>query len=322
MKMKINKKPYVELLPKSGRFYKVNLHAHSTLSDGHFTPEELKGLYLANGYSAVAFTDHRNCISHAELTDENFVALTGVELDFHSYGDNGELASAVHLNVIANEQNYEQSFKSMPLEYGLINQTIENLKKAGHFVTLNHPVWSNMSTEELFTVKGYDAMEVFNSIAATFNNFSDDSAFYEVLLRKGGKCLPIAADDCHKIFEDGSPFLEYCKGFTVIKAPELTYKSLFDGLRAGNFYSSTGPKFENLWLEGDVLHVECSPVYGVFVHSKYLTCKTQDIRRTDCITHTEIDISKIRKNSPYFWVQLRDTNGKKAWAVPYWFDRD
>ena len=30
------------LLPKDGTFYKANLHCHTTLSDGHLTPEEIK----------------------------------------------------------------------------------------------------------------------------------------------------------------------------------------------------------------------------------------------------------------------------------------
>ena len=62
----------IELLPRSGNFYKVNLHTHSTLSDGNFTPLELKDLYLSNGYDAIAFTDHRKCIPHLDLTDEKF----------------------------------------------------------------------------------------------------------------------------------------------------------------------------------------------------------------------------------------------------------
>ena len=40
------------LLPETGHFYKANLHAHSTLSDGRLTPEELKAAYKAHGYSA------------------------------------------------------------------------------------------------------------------------------------------------------------------------------------------------------------------------------------------------------------------------------
>ena len=70
------------LLPKEGEFYKANLHCHSTYSDGEYSPEELKRMYMAQGYSAIAFTEHNLMIPHPELNDENFVALMGYELHF------------------------------------------------------------------------------------------------------------------------------------------------------------------------------------------------------------------------------------------------
>ena len=79
----------------------ANLHTHSTLSDGNFTPLELKELYLSNGYDAIAFTDHRKCIPHPDLTDEKFLAITGTELDFSQRDENGKLLKAVHLNAFA-----------------------------------------------------------------------------------------------------------------------------------------------------------------------------------------------------------------------------
>ena len=36
------------LLPESGQFYKVNMHSHSTYSDGRWTPEEIKKAYNLN----------------------------------------------------------------------------------------------------------------------------------------------------------------------------------------------------------------------------------------------------------------------------------
>ncbi len=312
----------IEILPQRGNWYKVNLHTHSKLSDGNFSPMELKKMYMAEGYDAVAFTDHRKCIPHIELTDEKFVALTGTELDFSQMDANGKLIKAVHLNALANEPATTLAYESMPLDYSLINETIKKLKEDNFFVTLNHPVWSNMSTEELFKIKGADAIEIYNSIAVMFNNYSDDSALYEGYLRGDGVSIPVAADDSHKIFEDGSPFVEYYKSFTMVKAPELSYDSIMFALRTGSCYASTGPRFENMWLKDNILHIECSPVFGVFVHSKYLNCKTQEVRRTDSITCVELDISEIRASSPYFWVQLRDTKGGKAWATPYWFEKE
>ena len=48
----------VPLFPGNGRFYKANLHCHSTFSDGRFTVETIKEAYKSHGYSAVAFSDH------------------------------------------------------------------------------------------------------------------------------------------------------------------------------------------------------------------------------------------------------------------------
>ena len=69
------------LLPKDGRFYKANLHCHTTFSDGRKTPAEIKELYARLGYSVVAITDHDLLIPHDELTDSNFLALHGFEIE-------------------------------------------------------------------------------------------------------------------------------------------------------------------------------------------------------------------------------------------------
>ena len=61
------------LLPEEGQFYKANLHCHTTLSDGEKTPEEIKELYRQQGYSVVAYTDHRRYVWHRCLMDETFI---------------------------------------------------------------------------------------------------------------------------------------------------------------------------------------------------------------------------------------------------------
>ncbi len=77
-----------ELLPARGKFYKANLHMHTTISDGELTPEEVKRVFSDHGYSIVAFTDHEIIVPHNDLTDEHFLALTGFE-------------TAVNLQVLA-----------------------------------------------------------------------------------------------------------------------------------------------------------------------------------------------------------------------------
>ena len=67
------------LIDPEKKQYKANLHSHSTLSDGKLTPEELKKLYKDNGYDILAITDHEYPKSHNELTDKDFLMVTGYE---------------------------------------------------------------------------------------------------------------------------------------------------------------------------------------------------------------------------------------------------
>ena len=69
------------LLPEDGKFYKANLHCHTTVSDGRRTPEEIKELYKSRGYSIVAYTDHDVMIDHSDLDDDGFLALRGYEME-------------------------------------------------------------------------------------------------------------------------------------------------------------------------------------------------------------------------------------------------
>ena len=70
----------IELIPESGRFYKVNLHCHTDISDGADSRETVKAFYKANGYSAVCFTDHEILLNHKDLCDADFIALHGYEV--------------------------------------------------------------------------------------------------------------------------------------------------------------------------------------------------------------------------------------------------
>lgn len=44
------------LLPNVPKYFKTNLHTHSTVSDGKLSPEELKQEYKSRGYSVLRFT--------------------------------------------------------------------------------------------------------------------------------------------------------------------------------------------------------------------------------------------------------------------------
>src|SRR5664279_2217371 len=55
-----DERSHVNRLPFAmpGRFWRGNLHTHSTRSDGHLDPAETVAWYRDNGYDFVALTDH------------------------------------------------------------------------------------------------------------------------------------------------------------------------------------------------------------------------------------------------------------------------
>ena len=71
------------LLPEKGNFYKANLHCHTVVSDGALTPEQVKEAYQKEGYSIVAFTDHRQYCKHEELNDDRFLSIAAFEADIN-----------------------------------------------------------------------------------------------------------------------------------------------------------------------------------------------------------------------------------------------
>ena len=137
-----------DFFPGEGKFYKANLHCHTVISDGKLTKEQIKEEYQKRGYSIVAFTDHRTYGYHPELTDENFIALAGIEVDV---SENPEKcggwphAKCYHLNFY---DEHPEEGKEFPLPTYVYedmagqNAYIKERTEAGFLCCYNHPYWS------------------------------------------------------------------------------------------------------------------------------------------------------------------------------------
>ena len=164
------------LLPNEGNFYKAAMHVHSTVSDGRLSPEEVKKAYSDLGYSIVAYTDHEVFIMHNDLTDENFLAMNGFEVEVKNrYGRHSLCDCKVcHLCFVALDKSidmhpmwhrekhvwgdakkvehlvkFDESLKNYDWTYSpeCLTEMMEIGRKEGFFVTYNHPSWSKETYE-------------------------------------------------------------------------------------------------------------------------------------------------------------------------------
>ena len=332
----------IYLFPQEGKFYKANLHMHTTVSDGQETPEEVKTAYLKAGYSIVAFTDHEVLLCHDDLTDENFLAITSYEksIDCPSDSSSFEYIKTAHLNLYAtdsenldcpvlnpstvwgNAKNHvtdEMKKFDYRATYSIdgLNDVIKKANDAGFLVTLNHPVWSLQNYSDYSGVKGLWGIEVYNSCCVK-EGFRDTVQPFEDLLREGNRIYPVASDDAH------APS-DYFGGFVMVKAEKLDYKSVMTALKNGDFYASTGPEIHKLYLDGEKLVIECSSVVSITVSTERRRSFTA--KNKDGLNRAEFDISEILKSKigkngvqSYFRVTIRDFEGNEAYTRAYFID--
>ena len=263
------------LLPEGGRFYKANLHLHTTVSDGLLTPEETKQKYRARGYSILAFTDHEIFVPHNDLSDGDFLALNAHEIAINEFTVRGDrYQRTYHLNFYAKDREtalsplFSESRVICKSSLGLItdemrrfdaraeysvdsvNDLIRLGNENGFFVCYNHPVWSLQNYPDYIGLEGLWGIEVFNQ-SCVVEDLPDTTVPLDDLLKAGKDVFPICSDDSH-----WDP--DYFGGWTVIRAASLDYDDVIAALLAGNFYSSTGPEIRELSIEDGTLTIRCS----------------------------------------------------------------
>lgn len=317
------------LLPESGNFYKANLHCHSTVSDGKLTPEELKQIYREKGYSAIAFTDHWFFVTHNELTDEHFVALNGYEMDIAEIrdGSDNRLGKTCHVCFIAGtpQRDFRPKFHDdigeiegvKDYSVDCISRMMETGREDGFFVTYNHPAWSQETRDEYCNFHGMHAMEICNwsSYMGGFTDYNEKE--YDEMLRVGKRIGCIGADDNHNDAPKDSPVFGSFGAWTMIKADRLDYASLMDALFKGNYYASQGPEIHSIWVEGDQLHVECSPARRVYVNTAHQYADARWATDEKGITHARFS---VLPKYEYIRITVEDDHGYRANSRAYFIN--
>lgn len=250
------------LIDGSRNQYKGNMHSHSTCSDGRYTPEELKEAYKARGYSVFAFSDHSVVRDHSDLNDENFLALSSAEIDFSQPGEEPfQVRQSCHFNIIARDpHNFEQIKYSGSYDFDRMNAIFREAKEKNYLVNINHPNWSLLNEDDFLVFENITGFELMNCITSNYGGaLSYSYDLYINALRHGKKWVPIGGDDNHsfnKAFEH--PLNDSFGAFTCFVADELTYPAIITALEKGDCYCSQGPRFKEIYVEDDTVHIRTS----------------------------------------------------------------
>ena len=290
-----------------GRFYRGNLHGHSTNSDGRWSPAEYCAMYRQNGYDFVALTDHCTEKYGFDISDtrvfrkDDFTTLIGAEL----HPGQIESGSAWHLLAVGLPLDFE-TYREGDTGASVARRAMA----AGAFVAATHPNWYAQTVADIETLDAIDAVECYNGAGDSESDRGYSWHFIEMLLHRGHRVGAIATDDVHAAEEGAGDFM---RGWVQVKAEALTPEALLRALKAGHYYASTGPQLHNVEFQGDKLVVECSPARQIL-----LTGESAGALRVSGggLRGAEFDLSEVE--SRWLRVTARDEAGGRAWTNPIW----
>jgi hypothetical protein len=296
-----------------GRFWRGNLHTHSTRSDGVLSPEEVCRRYKAEGYDFMALTDHfvgaygYPIVDTVPMRDAGFTTILGAELHSGAMA-NGELWHILAVGLPADfaPSNSPSFVPVAGQETGA--EIAARAVAAGAFVAIAHPQWSGLTLADARTITAAHAVEIYNHGCAMGCDRPDGFAIADLLLTEGRKLTLIATDDAH--FSEPDHF----GGWVMVKAEANEPEALLSALKAGHFYSSQGPELRDVRIEGGKLIVECSAVSSIVALGWGTGAKAV---HGHSMTRGEVSLDRLN-NSPWIRAAVIDSAGKRAWSNPIW----
>ncbi|TCP60504.1 hypothetical protein EV663_1099 [Rhodovulum bhavnagarense] len=296
---------------RPGRFFRGNLHTHSTLSDGALDPAEVCRRYRAEGYDFIALTDHFVGEYGYPIADtlpyrgDGFTTILGAEL--HSGAmENGELWHILAVGLPADfaPANAPGFHPVEGQETG--PEIAARARAAGAFVAIAHPQWSGLTLADARSLQAAHAVEVYNHGCATGADRADGFHTLDLLLSEGRDLTLVATDDAHFTEPD------FFGGWVMVKAAENTPEALLAALKDGAFYATQGPAFHDLRIVGDTIQVESSAVASVIVQGAGSAAQAL---HGESLTRAEIALGRVAR-SPWLRVTLIDRAGRRAWSNP------
>jgi hypothetical protein len=290
-----------------GRFFRGNLHTHSTRSDGRLEPAAVVAAYRERGYDFLALTDHFMERFGYRITDTrslrtpDFTTLLGAEL---------------HTPSLLNGALWHLVAVGLPLDFAPPHtdesgpELAHRATAAGAFLGIAHPAWYGVSPEDALTLDAAHAIEIFNTGHTADSDRGDGWYLADLLALRGCRLLAYAADDAH--FGDRP---DHFGGWVHVRAESLDPDRLLAALKAGHFYSSTGPELHDVTIDDGTIRIACSPARAIHVVGRGSVAR---YKLGEDLTGAVFPLDPFL--NAYCRVTVTDAQGRRAWSNPIWFD--
>ncbi len=296
------------------RWYRGNLHTHTTASDGDASPEETVRWYRRHGYDFLVLSDHnhRTILNHAgKRRLKRPLMIPGEEVTLRI--KSGQ--TAIHLGAIGISRMVEpiDADDVLPTIQANVNAILE----AGGIASINHPnyTWA-FDHEQIKQVKGTSLLEIYtgdptnNSIGA-LGKLSVEQ-IWDGVLSAGKPIFGVATDDSHHYHDFAPHLLNPGRAWVVVRSSELSQEAIVSALAAGDFYASSGVTLAELETSRSDIYLRVEPEKGALYWTDFIG---KDGMILSQVEGTEA-VYRIRGDEGYVRAQVMSSRGFKAWTQP------
>lgn len=208
-------------------WYKGELHAHSTESDGKFPVETVIQAAQDAGLDFFSLTDHftnSQWWKLAELAGNGKTALIR-SLEITSHQGHANLHRLKEwVDVFVDRPSWS------------MNQAADATHDQGGLFCINHPYSGDLAWKSYdFDWSKADLMEIYHNLEGANNNFH--TGLWDLLLNQGYRIIGVAGTDSHDPYK-GTDQINQVN--TWVYADELSEKGIIDGLKRGQTFISRG----------------------------------------------------------------------------------
>jgi len=280
-----------------GKWFRGNIHTHTTESDGRLTLQGVTDFYRSRGYHFLCLTDHEKMSDPSGLSTDDFLVFTGVET--------GCPSSRHHIVGVGIDE-----VGPFPRQE-TAQEAVDKIRSMGGIVFVAHPYWSSLFDEDILSLRGINGIELYNTGCEVEIGRGFSTVHWDNILSRGMRLNGIAVDDAHRYTDDAPG------GWIWVKAESLTVEAIKESISKGLFYASTGPEIRSVVVEEDLIRVESSPVETITFHSRGPSGNSVHRVGESMLTHAE---HRFKPEHAYVRIEAVDGGGRKAWTNPIYTD--
>lgn len=304
------------------KWYKGNLHCHSTKSDGKLSPVDVAKYYKEAGFDFLGISDH-NQYTPVEKWAEK-AEILGIPCCEYTCYDNCHVLAVGVSETCQPSDKINEAEKNKPdnIKEMILHDGIDTINAANGIPVICHPLWRWAYDEkEAMVLENYSHFELCNASpdcnAYPIPGYAPAENIWDTLLSNEHRVFGIASDDAHCYYEAYTP---HCplggRGWISVRASNLSVESVMNALNKGHFYASTGIVLKKYHVEENLIEVEIAPLGMEKVSFEFIGLNGGLLKRELGVSATY----EFTGQENYVRLRMSSTAGTYAWCQPVFLD--